>query len=83
MITNQNIAEKIQNYLQHKISLNELVDWAESSLVESEFENKNSRDIVAHLGVADVKSFGLQWDDCEQFLTQLGYKVKIEFQKVA
>ena len=83
MITNQNIAEKIQNYLQHKLTLNGLINWAESTLVEGEFESKESRDIVAYLGVADVKSFGLQWEDCELYLTQLDYKVKLEFQKVA
>lgn len=83
MITNQAIAEKIQSYLQHTITINELVDWAEQCLVESEFESLNSRDIVAHLGVADVKSFGLQWEDCEQFLNQLGYKIIMKFQKVA
>ncbi|MEO8149560.1 MAG: hypothetical protein ABI723_18115 [Bacteroidia bacterium] len=62
-ITNQNIAEKIQNYLQQKISRAELIDWAENTLIENEFENKQSRDIVAQLGVADVRAFGLQWED--------------------
>ena len=36
------------------------------------------REIVSRLGVADVKVFGLTWEDCEQFLTQLGYKVRVE-----
>ena len=30
------------------------------------------------LGVADVKAFGLTWEDCEWFLSQLGYTVRIE-----
>ena len=83
MITNQKIAEELQNYLQHKIALSELIDWAENVLVEEEFENKNAREVVEQLGLADVKAFGLQWEDYERFLNQLGYKIKLEFQKVA
>ena len=30
------------------------------------------RDVVARIGIADVRSFGLTWEDCEQLLTQLG-----------
>jgi len=33
---------------------------------------------VSRLGVADVKAFGLTWEDCEQFLKQLGYSVRVE-----
>ena len=83
MITNQKIAEELQNYLQHKITLSELIDWAENVLVEEEFESKSAREVVEQLGLADVKAFGLQWEDYERFLNQLGYKIKLEFQKVA
>jgi len=83
MITNQQIAEKIQDYLQHKSPLTDLINWAENSLMEEGFETKEARDIVAKIGVADVRAFGLLWDDCERFLNQLGYTVKIEFSKVA
>ena len=83
MITNQQIAEKIKDYLQHTSSLTDLINWAENSLMEEEFESKESRAIVAKIGVADVRAFGLQWDDCEHYLKQLGYLVKIEFSKVA
>ena len=30
------------------------------------------RDIVSRLGVADVRAFGLTWEDCEQLLGRLG-----------
>jgi hypothetical protein len=31
------------------------------------------RNVVARIGVADVRAFGLTWEDCEQLLSQLGY----------
>ena len=37
------------------------------------FEN-----VVRRLGLADVRAFGLAWDDCEQLLARLGYKAKVE-----
>lgn len=83
MITKQAIAEKIYNYLTHKISLDALVDWAENAIMNDTFKNNKERDIVARLGVADVKYFGLQWNDCETYLNNLGYKVKVEISKVA
>jgi hypothetical protein len=36
------------------------------------------RDVVARLGLADVRAFGLTWEDCEQFFNQLGYAARIE-----
>ena len=75
------VAEKISSYLHHEIELSELVEWAENTMLEGDFDDKNHeelRDIVSRLGVADVKAFGLTWEDCENFLNQLGYGVKIE-----
>ena len=81
LVTSKIIAEKLSNYLHHQLSLEELVDWAENVMMEGDFEKKNYktlREIVSRLGVADVKAFGLTWEDCEQFLKQLGYTVRIE-----
>ncbi len=36
------------------------------------------RDVVARLGLADVRAFGLTWEDCEQFLESLGYSARVE-----
>jgi hypothetical protein len=33
---------------------------------------------VARLGVADVRAFGLTWEDCEELLAQLGFSARIE-----
>ncbi len=81
MITGQIVAEKLTDYLHHRLTLEELVEWAEQAVMEEEFdENKieTMRDIVSRLGLADVRAFGLTWEDCEAFLTRLGYQVRVE-----
>ncbi len=35
-------------------------------------------EIVARLGRADVRAFGLTWEECGQLLHQLGYKPHVE-----
>ncbi len=79
-ITRKDIAQKIIDYLHHRITLAGLVDWAESMMMEADFESQHFetlRDIVSKLGLADVKAFGLTWDDCEYFLSRLGYQARI------
>ncbi len=80
IINRKDIAGKIIEYLQHKISLPELVNWAESMMIEADFDSHDFdtiRDIISRLGVADVKAFGLTWEDCEQFLFRLGYEAHV------
>ncbi len=80
-ITSRIVADKLTAYLHGELTLSDLVDWAENIMIESDFEESNFeilREIVSRLGVADVKAFGLAWEDCEQFLKQLGYSVKVE-----
>jgi len=79
-ITSKIVAEKLKDYLLRRISINELIDWSENMMMEAEFDEEDLeliREILAHLGVADVKEFGLTWDDCYDFLTRLGYKLEI------
>ena len=81
MITRHVVAEKIAAWLHHDLTLAELVDWAEEALEAGDFAEDNTAalaDIVARLGVADVRMFGLSWDDCEQLLKQLGYTAHVE-----
>jgi cobyrinic acid a,c-diamide synthase len=78
MITKQDTAQKIINYLHHHAQLDELVDWAENAIMEQDFESETVRNIVAEIGVADMKPFGLQWQDFETMMQQLGYKLKVE-----
>ncbi|MFM7108184.1 MAG: hypothetical protein ACKOZU_06230 [Planctomycetaceae bacterium] len=81
MITRQIVADRIGAWLRHDISLEDLVDWAESALQESEFDAEGGPElpeVVGRLGLADVRAFGLTWDDCEHLLHRLGYKAHVE-----
>lgn len=80
-ITRRTVADKIAAYLRHEISLAALVDWAERSLLDDEFEEADVATlarVVGRLGVADVRAFGLTWEDCEELLRALGYAARVE-----
>jgi hypothetical protein len=80
-ITKQTVVGKIAAYLRHDVSLAELVSWAEDALMEGDFAEDDAStiaDAVARLGVADVRAFGLAWEDCEQLLRQLGYAARVD-----
>ena len=79
-ITRATVAGKLGAYLQHQLSLADLVAWAETAMQEGEFAEHGFnaiRDVVARIGVADVRAFGLAWDDCEEMLRQLGYQARV------
>ena len=70
-LTRQMVADKLAAYLRHDLSLDDLVAWAEAAMMDGEFEPQHLtaiRNVVARLGVADVRACGLTWDDCEQLL---------------
>ena len=80
LITKKIVADKIAAYLHHDITLVQLVDWAEHAMMEDEFEENGLtaiRAAVSRLGVADVRAFGLTWEDCEELLSQLGYSARV------
>jgi hypothetical protein len=80
LITKKIVADKIAAYLHHDITLVQLVDWAEHALMEDEFEENGLAAIrfaVSRLGVADVRAFGLTWEDCEELLSQLGFSARV------
>lgn len=80
-VTKQTVADKIAAYLRHELPLAELVDWAERALMEAEFEEQDAETIatvVSRLGLADVRAFGLTWEDCEALLRRLGFTPRIE-----
>jgi cobyrinic acid a,c-diamide synthase len=81
IVTRHVVADKIAEYLHRRITLDQLVDWAENALLDSEFEENDAQTIsavVGRLGVADVRAFGLTWDDCEDLLGRLGFSARIE-----
>jgi hypothetical protein len=56
------------------------VDWAEWVMKDADFDTHDLnllREVVCKLGLADVRAFGMTWDDCESCLSQLGYRVNI------
>src|SRR5438270_905335 len=70
-ITKQTVADKIAAYLRHEIRMVQLVDWAEVAVMDGEFNEADTpvlREVVSQLGVADIRAFGLSWDDCEELL---------------
>jgi hypothetical protein len=81
VITRETVAQKLAAYLHHEISLADLVDWAQMAMMDGELEDVDHdaiRDAVARLGLADVRAFGLTWEDCEAILKRLGYDTRIE-----
>ena len=79
-ITRQVAADTITDYLHGKLTQAELVDWAERSMMDADFDEADTdllTDIVGRLGLADVAEFGLRWQDCEEFLRRLGYRAKV------
>ncbi len=81
LVTSKMVAEKLTSYLHHELELAELVDWAENIMMDGDFDEDNYeilRDIVSRLGVSDVRTFGITWEECDRFLNHLGYSVKIQ-----
>ena len=86
IITKQELAVNLLNYLQHKTTLSDLVSWAENAFMEGDIQGEDPevvRDILAKLGLAEVKEFGLFWDDCTVYMQKLGYVLKIDAGLVA
>ncbi len=49
--------------------------------MDEEFDERDldtTRDITNRLGLADVREFGLTWEDCEGFLSRLGYRIQVD-----
>ena len=81
MITRDALASQLRDYLQHRITRAALVDWAEHAMMDEEFADQDFetvREITSRLGLADVREFGLTWEDCEGYLSRLGYRTKVD-----
>jgi len=81
MISKQTVAIQLVKYLNHQLSLAQLVDWSENTIMEGDIEPGSSEAIMqalGRLGVADVKEFGILWEDCETIMQSLGYDIKVD-----
>jgi len=78
-VTRAQVVGRIEDYLCRRLTLAELVDWAERVMMDGEFadDDPTACDVVARLGVADVRAFGLSWEDCEDLLGRLGYRAEV------
>jgi len=80
-LTREMVVRKLDAYLHHQLTLDDLVAWANDAMMDDDFEKEHFdviRDTVARLGLADVRAFGLTWEDCESLLKQLGYNARVE-----
>ena len=80
-VTRDAVAHQLGAYLHGETSLAGLVDWAESAMLEADFppgEEEVLADIVGRLGLADVKTFGLTWEDCREMFRSLGVSAKVD-----
>lgn len=79
-ISRKTVEIKLLDYLNQRSSLVDLVDWAEDAMMDGEFAPNDAdllTPIIAKLGLADVKEFGLTWEDCSDYLSRLGYRVQV------
>ena len=83
IITRKILARMLIKYINREIDLSNLINWAEDMIVDANFEDEHFellRDILARIGLADVREFGLSWDD---YLHKLGYDIKVEVSEVS
>jgi ABC-type enterochelin transport system ATPase subunit len=75
MIITKQLAINHLNYFQHKITLKELVTWAENAFMEGDIQDEDTeliRDSLAQLGLADFKTFGIYRENCDNMMKKLG-----------
>ena len=86
MVTKKTVSDQLLSYLQHRLSLEELTDWAENAIMYGNYEDDiehTLRNALAQLGLSDVNAFGLEWKDCEAIMKSLGYKLEVKALEVA
>lgn len=86
MVTKEMIGNQLLAYLQHHLSLADLTNWAENTLQNGQYIDDDqhiTRNVLAYLGLADVKAFGLEWQDCESMMEKLGFKLEVRALRVA
>lgn len=86
MLTRKIVAQQLRDYLNHHITLAQLVDWAEAAMIDANLEDGYEKVIMQSLGtlgVADVKEFGLRWEECEAVMRPLGFILKVEVERAA
>jgi hypothetical protein len=81
MLTRQDVINKLLDYLNHRITLATLVDWAETMLIDTDIAEADTTllmDVLTYVGAADTPDFPLTWDILSKFLDRLGAPVRVE-----
>ena len=85
ILTRELLADMLMRYINREIDSSSLVSYAEDMLRDAHFEDRSFeliREVLANIGHADVREFGLTWDDCYDYLHKLGYDVRVKMRKV-
>ncbi|HML22670.1 MAG TPA: hypothetical protein PKD09_13540 [Aggregatilinea sp.] len=81
MINRDLVSDKLLAYLNQKMTLAELVDWAADCFAIGGFGPEEDipllRDVLMYLAAADTSAFPLTWEVCIDFMQQLGTPVKV------
>lgn len=80
-LTRQHILEHLDSYLNGRLTLQQLVDWAENALIEADIPESEDADllmdVMTYLGAADSRGFPLTWEVLTGFLERLGGSVRV------
>jgi hypothetical protein len=74
------LVTQISAYLEGRISLQEMVHWAEELVMNGFEADPVESEIIYRLGAGDAENFELSWEELAQMLKQLGYKVRLQLQ---
>lgn len=81
MPTRRQILKHLTAYLNHDITLAELISWAESVLIEPDLPDAEDADLImdvlTYLAAADSRGFPLTWDVLTDFVARLGGHVRV------
>jgi hypothetical protein len=80
-ITRAVVGQKLLDYLNHELTLAQIVDWAEGTFIDGQLlpdaDMDMLNDILSYLAAADSWQFPLTWDICAGFLERLGLRVHV------
>ncbi|HAV21921.1 MAG TPA: hypothetical protein DCX46_00155 [Bacteroidetes bacterium] len=78
-ITKAILSNQLLQYLNHRITKDELISWCELNMLEGSFESGTVQEAVAKIGLMDAQNFDLSYEDLYLLLKRLGYQLKVDF----
>jgi hypoxanthine phosphoribosyltransferase len=80
VLTRGAILEQLNGYLNHEVTLTQLVTWSQATLAEGDLSPDDEsllRDLVHRAGQPGSDAFGLMLEDCREFLERLGREMHV------